>query len=290
MTAPTLPIFSQELADGRSPSTLPDGPPDALFGPAPVPANHFPRLAKGLEQTTLDTYGLTSSGLSPSAALQLSLESRLQARMAAHGSPEYALTWKRWDMPSGPPICALRASAPRISGSGFIGALKGWATPAALDLPRGAKAAAARLVRGNQADLPTQVSALAGWPTPTVGNATGSQAAKGASATGKRPDGSKATVSLNAVGKLAGWPTPAARDWKDGAECQNVSVNALLGRAVWGAKTGEYAILADLGGWPIAVMIDGAACRLNPRFSLWLMGYPAEWASCGERAMQSTRG
>ena len=28
---------------------------------------------------------------------------------------------------------------------------------------------------------------------------------------------------------------------------------------------------------------------LNPAFSLWLMGYPAAWASCGERAMQSCR-
>jgi hypothetical protein len=30
-----------------------------------------------------------------------------------------------------------------------------------------------------------------------------------------------------------------------------------------------------------------AAFRLNPRFSLWLMGFPVEWASCGELAMQS---
>lgn len=28
---------------------------------------------------------------------------------------------------------------------------------------------------------------------------------------------------------------------------------------------------------------------LNHRFSLWLQGYPDEWASCGERAMQSSR-
>jgi hypothetical protein len=29
--------------------------------------------------------------------------------------------------------------------------------------------------------------------------------------------------------------------------------------------------------------------RVVERFALWLMGYPAEWASCGERAMQSSR-
>ena len=50
------------------------------------------------------------------------------------------------------------------------------------------------------------------WPTPTVGNAAGSQMAKDASATGRRPDGSKATVSLNAVAQLSGWPTTTTKD------------------------------------------------------------------------------
>ncbi len=35
--------------------------------------------------------------------------------MVASGSPLYELTWKSWDMPSGAPICALRASARRTS-------------------------------------------------------------------------------------------------------------------------------------------------------------------------------
>lgn len=46
-------------------------------------------------------------------------------------------------------------------------------------------------------DLPTRMARLAPWATPTVGNAMGSQAAKGASLSGRREDGSKATVSLN---------------------------------------------------------------------------------------------
>jgi len=44
-----------------------------------------------------------------------------------------------------------------------------------------------------------------GWPTPTKGNADGSQMAKGASS----------TVSLNHVASMAGWVTPSSRDWKD---------------------------------------------------------------------------
>ena len=35
-----------------------------------------------------------------------------------------------------------------------------------------------------------------------------------------------------------GWPTPTSRDHKDGSECLNVPINALLGRSAW------------LAGWP----------------------------------------
>ena len=42
-----------------------------------------------------------------------------------------------------------------------------------------------------------------------------------------------------------GWPTPTTRDWKDGAQCDNVAVNALLGRTAW------------LAGWPTARAADG---------------------------------
>lgn len=43
----------------------------------------------------------------------------------------------------------------------------------------------------------------------------------------------------------SGWPTPTTRDWKDGAECLNVPVNALLGRTVW------------LAGWTTPCQQDG---------------------------------
>lgn len=90
---------------------------------------------------------------------------------------------------------------------------------------------------------------LAGWPTPTKGNADGSQMAKGASATGRRPDGSKATVSLNQVSQLA--------------------------------THGETSIGYHAG--------TGKSGQLDPAHSRWLMGYPPAWDDCAVTAMPSTR-
>ena len=87
---------------------------------------------------------------------------------------------------------------------------------------------------------------LAGWPTPTVGNATGSQAAKDASATGRRPDGSKATVSLQPVAQLAGWPTPTA---KIAAGGEYADPEKALARVI-GPHSNDLRDFAQLAGWP----------------------------------------
>jgi hypothetical protein len=57
---------------------------------------------------------------------------------------------------------------------------------------------------------------------------------------------------------LRGWPTPTTRDHKDGAECLNVPVNALLGRAVW------------MTGWPTPQVADHNMSRVsNPQEYSW---------------------
>jgi hypothetical protein len=114
-----------ESAAGPTPSDLPDGPTTAPSGPAPVPVSRFRARASKKAMPTSDTSGPLFTNSSPSADLQRSLENRLRQRMAGSGSPEYALTWKMHDMPSGPPICALRASGRRTSGKDF----SGWPTP-----------------------------------------------------------------------------------------------------------------------------------------------------------------
>lgn len=94
-------------------------------------------------------------------------------------------------------------------------------------------------------------------------------------------------VNLNDQVVLAGWPT-TTRDWKDVGDMSRSMVRKdgqsrmdTLGR-----------VATTLGpppsGTPASTGKPGAS-RLNPAFSLWLMGYPVAWASCGVRAMPSSR-
>jgi hypothetical protein len=135
-------ISSPELADGRSHCASPDGQTIGLFGQALAPVSRSARPGSTKVPPTSVTCGLSSVGLSPSERLQSCLESRLRQRMGAYGSMEFDLIWKHWDMPSGLPICALRASARRTSDSDFGSLpivkpdalpLSGWPTPNAME-------------------------------------------------------------------------------------------------------------------------------------------------------------
>lgn len=106
-----------------------DGMTADLFGQDRARANRSARSGSAKARMTLATSGPHSIASYPSVGLQLSLESRLQDRMASSGSPEFALTWKHRAMPLGAPICALRASKHRIGAKGF----GGWPTPRAKD-------------------------------------------------------------------------------------------------------------------------------------------------------------
>ena len=112
-------------------------------------------------------------------------------------------------MPSGRRFSLLRASAHPKSAT----ELTGWATPSARDGKDCSDPSTWDCAeqRDRYDQLGRQVH-LAGWPAPTKGNADGSQAAAGASPTGKREDGSKATVALPSIARLAGWGTPTCQD------------------------------------------------------------------------------
>ena len=159
-----------------------------------------------------------------------SLQSALEANLNGPGSMIYQNVWKPHTTPLGRQIYRLRASARRTSDNEPSLVRSGWATPvgqqangtpdAFLERKRKSMANGSQSMGVCLSDLNMQVQAWAGWPSPTVGNAAGSQMAKGASTTGRRPDGSKATVSLNAVAQASGWNTPRATDGSNGGPNQ----------------------------------------------------------------------
>jgi hypothetical protein len=112
---------SPESVDGPSRSEWQDGPMTDLFGREAVPVSRSHAPAKAKAKPTKGTCGQCSATSSRSENLQSRLASRLQARLAGRGSPGFVLTWKEWDMPSGPPICVLQASARRTPDSAYIG-------------------------------------------------------------------------------------------------------------------------------------------------------------------------
>jgi len=208
---PTLPgllsaTSSPELAAGPSPSSLPDGQVTGQCGPAVVPASHFPLPDREKESMTSDTSGPSSPSLSASAALQQSLASRLQARLAGLGSPEYSLTWKAWAISGQEPICALRASVRRTSGSDC----GGWPTPRAHSSTEDQENLKSRGERPskNGSNLEASAQLLDGWSTPQAHDATGR------SETQKEIHGSKhgcRCLVLDAKKVILGdWATPTS--------------------------------------------------------------------------------
>ena len=126
--------------------------------------------------------------------------------MDANGSPEYALTWSTWDMPSGLPISRLRASARRTSDNGS----GGWPTPDAeahnthdTKWVERREKQRARKINGNGFGLTLGMAAqTAGWQSPTTGDAKGRKY--------QRNRGDPEKPRLSNEGLIAGWPSPMA--------------------------------------------------------------------------------
>lgn len=100
----------------------------------------------------------------------------------------------------------------------------------------------------------------------------------------------RASVLRTSATERTSWPTPTTKDWKDGSQCDNVEVNALLGRAAW------------LASWPTPTTADGSGggqakramgedrhgSNLND-FAM-LAGWPTPRAADGEKNVRTLEG
>ena len=147
------------------------------------------------------------------------------------------------------------------------------------------------------------------WQTPQTSDGSGGGQAK--RAMGETRHGS----NLNDFAMLVGWPTPAARDWKDGSECQNVPLNALLGRLAWlagwptpqardhfpahsegyisekkaqGHGMSNLNDLAALAGWVSPTAQDGMRGSLPPRPTDTGVPLSQQVAECGQARLTAT--
>ena len=281
-TSPSLPkpISLPESASGPTPCGPQDGATTVPSGPALAPANPLAPPVEGGAPVTNGICGQSSTASSRSASLQSSLESRLRARLAETGSTLFGLTWKAWDMQSGQPILARRASALRTSASGF----GGWPTPRLED----GESSGMRWGRGKADTLTAVATHLAGWPTPAASDGSGGRIPADPLRT-KRNSGAKVCVTLNHAATMAGWASQQARDHKGAMNPGNeLTHNARpLNEMSRLATPTRFTASGEMLTGSCAGMESGG--QLNPAHSRWLMGLPPAWDACAPTATRLSR-
>ena len=295
-------ISLQASGDGPSLLSSQGGLQLDLFGQAPVPVSPSATQGHRVGPTTQDTSGPTSDDSSRSLShdLQLSLGSRLRQNLEGRGSPEYALTLKNWDMESGVPIFAVRASGHRTSGN----ASTGWATPQARDY-RSAEGNKPRWENPDRSrNLNDQAKALSGWPTPQVvdsgklGNRPNYGQVGLSNHPGLRgfPDRPPMKKSRSGDGQLtqptAGWPTPSSmpRGPHSGRDSNNMQTVSKTTGTRFGMTLETASVVLPLGTEPSGSSASTTGKGgLNPEFVRWLMGFPEGWSSYAPTATRSSR-
>jgi len=291
------------------------------------PANRSQLQESRKGQTMSVTYGLSGSGSSESADLQSYLESKLLPLSDKDGLIPCKKTWKLKATPAQRRYCQLQVSvlstrgivsgswptpaardgkdgaAPSVVTSGradkmahcvhLIEDASRWPTPAARDY-KGVSGSGRQERKNYPTDtLPNAAVSVSSWLTPTTSDTNGTRELDG-----KRSGG----LNTQATTVPGLWATPNTLDH------MNPKSEDALRRQAQGARKGRtfpcnlreqvdvrsQEIYADIASGteskPSSAKTEKSErSQLNPRFSLWLMGYPIEWAYCAERVTPLSR-
>ena len=144
----------------------------------------------------------------------------------------------------------------------------------------------------NSADTGMALSAtvLSAVPSPCCPTGGRSMSTEMMDATGKTLDGRKHTASLEHTVKFSAVSTPSARDWKDTSGMSETGVDPDGSTRSRLDQLPRQAQLADSGltatGGTEGTKSTG---QLDPAYSRWLQGLPAEWDVCADLATRSLR-
>lgn len=252
----TRSICLRESLDGNLPCSLRGGEQTGLFGQPVFPVSRSRALESKRPGMISATCGQKAYDSSASVILARSLANKYQELSAGAGSTLYLMILKKKATPAGRLYYQLAASARRTSGKDSTG----WPTPRSEDSEQtGAH-------RGNL-DTLNSASKTAQWATPNAHD-------------GRRPGVDLKSTQGGNLNRdavlLAAWQTPSAMMSSSGRK-----------------QSGKPNLQGEAGltqpGSPAGTE-KAAKCRLNPLFSLWLMGFPVtEWASCAPLATRLSR-
>ncbi len=280
---PKVPTSSQALVVGHTLLDSQDGETTNQFGQEVVLANHSVAPASKQESQTSDTSGQPSTDSFTSVDLQSYLASKLRVELDANGSPEYVMTWKEWDMSSGPLICALQAYRRRTFAKDYFG----WPSPTTMNAcdpvkSRLEKLAAGETTRnvktgGEPQNLHERVLVLLSGGRPPR-----EQSSRDVNIREDMKDGHNGNLE-EMILLLSGWSTPTTTQAPNSFQEGTWTGSSMMKEDGRKHQTDlQISVLQVLTGELLDVAIATIdELALNPAMSRWLMGYPQETTKSG---------